>query len=213
MAVRPNRVRVFEADEIAREITTTFKDRDVEYVREFSFSWPDIVQEIGESVGVAYDSDKWKPKDAKGKRESEIYKHIAESRNRIYAEPGLLRLEDERGKALRIPGPKLSLVEASARGDIVMPTSFSELGRFMECNVILHLGGTNENPKRDTVGDNGVVSLAVRHGMLGASKMKRKTAEGRMELQPFLFVYHPEDGVYFLITGDDLDIEKDGIVG
>lgn len=207
MASSP-RVRVFEAESIARNIAQTFKDRPVETEEVLDFDWPDVIQDVGESLGVAYDSDKWKPRKGSGKRDSEIYKHIAESRNRIYVEPGLLQPGDDIGLDLKPIGPKLSLREASARGEIIMPESFAVLGRFIECNVVLHTGGTDDAPRRSTRGDKGVVTLSVKHGMLGASKMKR---DGR--LQPFIFVYRRDFGVYFIITGDELDIEKDGIVG
>jgi hypothetical protein len=93
-------------------------------------------------------------------------------------------------------------------GKLEMPKHFAILGRFMECNCVLHTSGTDDDPELDPKGDDGCVTLTVRHGMLGASKFVR---DGK--LQPFLFVYHPDVGVYFLITGDELDIEKDGIVG
>lgn len=203
-----SRVRVFEATDIAKNIARTFKDRDVETERALDFGWPDVIQEVGESLGVAYDSDKWKPRDTSGRRDSEVYKHIAESRNRIYAEPGLIRPPENLGLPIETIGPKLSLKKASQSGAIVMPKDFAELGRFMEANVVLHTGGTSARPELPKRGDKGVVTLSVKHGMLGASKMKRHG-----KLQPFLFVYHPEHGVYFIITGDELDIEKDGIVG
>ena len=205
---RSGRVRVFEAEDIAKNIATTFKDRPVESEEVLDFDWPDVIQEVGESLGVAYDSDKWKPKGANGKRDSEVYKHIAESRNRIYAEPSLIRPGQDIGLDLKPIGPKISLKRASESGDIVMPESFAVLGRFMEANVVLHTSGTDQKPVRDSRGNKGVVTFSVKHGMLGASKMRRGT-----KLQPFLFVYRRDFGVYFIITGDDLDIEKDGIVG
>lgn len=203
-----SRIKVFAANDIAKGIAETFKDRPVEFEEELDFEWPDELQMVGSSLGVAYDSDKWKPKNNAGKRQSELYKHIAESPNRIYAVPGLIQREDEDGKAAKTIGPKLSLKELSASGDVEMPEHFAVLGRFMECNCILHTGGTNARPVLANKGDDGCVTLTVRHGMLGASKFRRNG-----KLQPFLFVYHPEVGVYFLITGDELDIEKDGIVG
>lgn len=205
MATR-GRVKVFEANEIAKKISETFKDRPVEREESLDFDWPDKLQMVGESLGVAYDSDKWKSKDAEGKRESELYKHIAESPNRIYADPSLIRLEGTGPK--RTIGPRISLKDLSRRGELEMPKHFAILGRFMECNCILHTEGSDDDPVAPDNGDEGCVTLTVRHGMLGASKFRRGG-----KLQPFLFVYHPKDGVYFLITGDELDVEKDGIVG
>lgn len=203
---RPTSVVTFDAKPVARIITEVFKDRPVETEETLDFDWPDVVQEVGEPLGVAYDSDKWKPRNGDGRRESEVYKHIRESRNRIYVEPGLL--QPDTGFDFEPIGPRLSLKEASRHGEIIMPDSFAVLGRFVECNVVLHTSGTDEAPRRATSGDKGVVTFSVKHGMLGASKMRR---DGR--LQPFLFVYRPDFGVYFIITGDELDIERDGIVG
>ena len=203
-----SRVRVFEAAEIARNISTTFKDRPVEYEEEFSFDWPDVVQQVGDSLGVAYASDKWKPKGKSGKREIEVYKHIAESRNRIFAVPGVIRAEGDLGRTLKTIGPYVSLAKSSAGGRLLMPESFAVLGIFKEANVVLHIEGTDDEPEFGDHKDDGVITLSVKHGMLGASKMK---VDG--QLTPFLFVYTPEDGVYFIIIGEELDIEKDGIVG
>lgn len=203
-----SRVRVFEATDIARNIAETFKDRPIESEEEFGFGWPDLMQQVGDSVGVAYGSDKWKSKNKRGKREVEIYKHIAESRNRIFSVPGVIRSEDDIGRKLRTIGPVVSFRRSTSRAKLLMPESFAILGIFKEANVILHVGGTDEEPEFGEEPDDGVVTLSVKHGMLGASKMKVNGA-----LRPFLFVYTPDDGVYFVIIGDELAIEKDGIVG
>ena len=202
---RSNRVRVYDAEGHARSITETFKDRPVEYEETLSFDWPDVVQNVGDSLGVAYASDKWKPKNAKGRREWEVYKHIAESRNRIFSVPGVIR--DERRNKLDTIGPLVSLKKSSKDGSLLMPSHVSILGIFKEANVELYTDGTDENPGFDG-DDSGIVTLSVSHGMLGASKMKLMG-----KLVPFLFVYTPADGVFFIIIGDELDIEKDGIVG
>jgi len=211
MAAKPNRsrrVRVYDANEVAKKITETFKDRDVEFEKEHGFDWPDKVQHVGDSLGVAYASDKWKPKDKAGKREWEVYKHIAESRNRIFAVPRVIRFESDPKKPMSTIGPTISLVDSTRDGSLLMPAHFSELGIFKEANVVLHVDGTDEHPEFGDGKNDGVVTLSVKHGMLGASEVKM----GR-RLVPFLFVYTPEDGVYFIILGDELDVEKDGIVG
>ncbi len=60
------RIKVFEAQDIAKDIAETFKDRPVEREERLDFDWPDKLQMFGESLGVAYDSDKWKPKGSNG---------------------------------------------------------------------------------------------------------------------------------------------------
>ena len=61
--------------------------------------------------------------------------------------------------------------------------------------------------------DDGVVTLTVRHGMLGGGQMLWSKNENGASDEPFLFVYTEQDGVMFIIVGENLDIEKDGIVG
>jgi hypothetical protein len=87
--------RVYDAQDLAIGMTERFKDRPWEYQEELPFSWPTYMQNVGDSLAVAYDSDKWKPKGNGGKREGELYKHLAESRNRALVQPGLLRLFEE----------------------------------------------------------------------------------------------------------------------
>lgn len=200
-----SRVRVFNASDIARDIAETFKDRPVEYEEVLDSDWPEEMQHIGDSLGIAYASDKWKPKRKSGKRDWEIYKHIAESRNRIFVVPGIIFPENDRKNKLRTIGPMVSF--ASDQKSVEMPEQFAILGLFKEANVVLHNEGTNKSP-RFSQDDERVVTLSVKHGMLGASKMM---LDGK--LTPFLFVYTPNDGVHFLVVGDELDIEKDGIVG
>lgn len=203
-----SRIKVFDAEDIARGISETFKDRPVENRETLKFGWPDKLQMVGQNLGVAYDSNKWKPRDAAGRRESELYKHIAESPNRVYADPNLIQLEGNDGRLARTIGPKISLKQLSKSKGFAMPEHFAVLGLFMECNCILHTDGTDDGPLLPERGDEGCFTLTVQHGMLGASKFM---SGGTM--RPFIFVYHPTGGVYFIITGDELDIEKDGIVG
>lgn len=184
----------------------TFTDRKCEVEEEFPFEWPPVMQNIGESVGVAYASDKWKPKDHRGKRELEVYKHIAESRNRIFCLPGSVRWENKQSGSVRTIGPHVSFCSPS---DVSMPSGFAVLGIFKEVNVILHVGGSDEFPEVGENDDDGVVTLTVRYGMLGGSKMLRD--DGRQ--QPFVFVYTPSDGIMFLIVGEELDVKSEGIVG
>ena len=93
MTCRPNRRRrVYDAEEIARGARETFAARAVEFRSEFRFGWPDVVQNVGDSLAVAYASDKWKKK-KNGARPVELYKHLAESRNQALCLPGLLRDE------------------------------------------------------------------------------------------------------------------------
>jgi hypothetical protein len=48
---------------------------------------------------------------------------------------------------------------------------------------------------------------------VGGSKIRWSLIDERRADEVFLFVYTRDGGVMFLILGEELDIEKDGIVG
>lgn len=206
MKANRSRPRVYDAEEIARNYRETFAARPVEMQVELPFEWPAIMQNVGDSLAVAYASDKWEKKRADGSRFVELYKHLAESRNQALALPGLLRDEDDPDRQVQTYGPLVSLES------VPMPQHFAVLGLFEEASLELHTS-MNAGRPRFSGGDGGVVRVEVRHGMLGASKLlwskKRKAAQD----QPFLFVYTEQDGVMMIIIGERLDVERDGIVG
>lgn len=191
------RIRVFEAEEIARDIRETFADREVEYEKRIKRDWPKRMQQIGQSLAVAYESDKWKPKKLSGKRDTELYKHLAESTNWAYATPRLLYDYYTPSKAWPTEGPV-----GAFRDDIIMPTHFAILGLCEAVHLQLYSNGEIAS------GDESVVEMIIPKAMLGASKMKHGS-----ELRPFLFVYTESEGVHLLIVGDRLDVKADGIVG
>jgi len=200
---RSKRVRVYDTADMAKTMSETFKDRPVEFEEKFSFDWPPVMQHIGDSLAVAYDSDKWRSKDAQGKRDWTLYKHLAESRNRIFCRPGIVQWEGRGGKLDAI-GPHVDF------SDVPMPDSFAILALFKEVNVCLYVDGTDDEPILGN-GDDGVVTLTIANGMLGGSFIRWSEISDR-EDQIFLFVFN-EEGVAFLIIGDELDVEKDGITG
>jgi len=228
---RPNRRRVvYDAEDIALGIRATFTDRPVELQHEFSFGWPAVMQNVGDSLAVAYASDKWEKKRADGSRRVELYKHLAESRNQALVIPGLLHDEDAPEQPWEALGPLVSLADAP------LPKHFAVLGLFEEANLKLYTRGTNERPRFGRRADDGVVRVRVRHGMLGASKLRyNEMPQQRAERelwhddhpdwqpgdaggppdfdQPFIFVYTEDEGVMIIVVGERLDVAKDGIVG
>lgn len=202
-----NRVRVYDTQELAANMRETFTARPVQYETEFDMDWPASMQHIGDSLAVAYASDKWKPKKKNGRRELELYKHLAESRNRIFCYPGSVYLADSPSERLECIGPRVSFE------GVPMPDSFAELARFEEVNVQLYTEGTDADPAFGAGEDNGVMTLTVRHGHLGGSFIRWGQLKKKRKAQPFLFVYTESDGIMFIIVGDDLAVEKDGIVG
>ena len=200
-----SRPKIYDAREIAKNYAKTFKDRDVEYEKKVKFKWPRFLQHVGDNLGQAYDSDKWKP-GALGKREWELYKHVAESRNKFLCVPGFLAEEDS-GSQVKTIGPTFDTYSWP------MPNAFADLALFTEANIQLHTTGKDSSPGFGRGANNGIVSVAVRHGYIGASMILWSREDKYAKDQPFLFVYTESDGVMFLVVGESLDVEKDGIVG
>lgn len=209
--LRPNRssrVKVYDTEELARGIRERFTDRESEYEHDFSFSWPTEMQFVGYSLAVAYGSDKWQKKNpGTGRRKVELYKHIAESQNYFFCAPGAIEMDDGTGRVALI-GPTVRWQQDYPP----MPDSFAILGLFKEANVQLFTDGDDEEPEVGEGEDDGVVTLTVRHGVLGGSVIPWSRVSSRRD-EPFLFVYTAADGIMFVILGDKLDILKDGIVG
>lgn len=203
MAARP---RIYDAEELAINMVETFKDRPYEYSEDFPFEWPTELQNVGDSLAVAYASDKWKPKDERGRRQWELFKHLAESRNRALVRKNLLKHQYAPGKNWPVRGPMVSLADAP------MPEHVAILGLFEEIDLALYTCGKKRQLGFSPNPDEGIVKAKVRHGFLGASYI-RWSAIGRGKDQPFLFVYTRSQGVLMMVIGDELDVEKDGIVG
>lgn len=204
-ANRASGVRVYDAESVARKMRRTFVDRPVEREERYDFDWPSELQNLGDSLAVAYASDKWKPRDRFGKRELELYKHLAESRNQAFAVPGLLVDYNARDRRWPVRGPMVSFESDK----LEMPSHFAMLGLFEEIDLKLYTAGTDRAPKFGKSKDAGVVNCKVRHGYLGGSMMRHEGSR----MQPFLFVFTKADGVLIIVVGEELDVEKDGIVG
>jgi hypothetical protein len=201
-----SRHTVYDAKELAKNIRQTFADRPVENEFVLPHAWPSVMQNVGDSIAIAYGSDKWKKRRDDGTRESELYKHIAESRNRALVRHGLLRNFWKPGVEWKVMGPSVRL------DTLPMPGHFALLGLFEEIDLQLYTAGTDEHPEFGEESNDGVVKVTVRHGMLGASVI-RWSEIGRGKDQPFLFVYTERDGVLIIVVGEQLGIEKDGVVG
>jgi hypothetical protein len=183
--------------EEAEHIRETFVDRPVEKSERVRWHWPKSVQEVGQCVAVMYSSDKWQ------KRRGELvdYKHVSEGPQRISVARGFLRDfdSDPSGRrALTVVGPHVKL-------NGPMPDSFAVLAPLLGLQVRLYELQGNE-PVLPS-GDEGLyqVDTDPERVMLGAAKHPESN-------ETFLIVY---DGgrVLAVITGDVLDVKKDGIVG
>jgi hypothetical protein len=183
----------------------TFADRPVESTEKFKFGWPSTMQNVGDSLAVAYASDKWKPKGKSGVREVELYKHLAESRNRLLATKDVIVDYDDHSKAWPVRGPNVSLASCP------MPEHFAVLGLFEEIVIQLHDAGDDAKPRFTRNPD--IIHVSVKHAYLGGSYVQWSQIDSSRRDEPFIFVYTKSDGVMFVIFGDKLDVEKDGIVG
>jgi hypothetical protein len=197
-------VRVYDTEEMAREMRETFQNAPSKRKRRFDFDWPPMLQNVGDSLAVAYSSNK-NLDNPRG--EWILYKHLAESRNRALCLPGLIMHEEQPGEAWPVIGPLVSMVE------VPHPRHFAELALFEEANLKLYTGGTDARPTFGRGRDAGVVTITVKHGLLGGGMFPWGREDRRRPDQPFLFVYTKRDGVLLVIIGDKLAIERDGIVG
>lgn len=181
--------RVVNTEHEAIEMFETFHAKASKRKIKYNFNWPSKFQEAGRAVAQLYRSNKWKM----DPKEFEDYKHIAEAPQFCYIVPGFLR--DASGKK---PLP--------VYGDIVdldddMPEHFTILAPLIGVQVRLY----DENGKLPR-GDAGLYEVALPHGMLGGARFPDSD-------EAFLLVYTKEGGVHMIITGNELDVEKDGITG
>lgn len=176
--------------DVARDIRETFADRAIEFEEVLPHSWPRSLVLAGRSYAVAYESDKWKSKDSKGRREREQYKHIAESKNYALVRPGYLR-DIVTKRAIDLSGEVVSLAR------LPMPSHYAYLGELIEANI--EIGGE-------------FLALTTRGAKVGASKILWSQVSDRRD-EVFLFVYTLRDGVEMILIGDKLGVSRDGIVG
>ncbi len=192
--------RIYEAESIARDIRRTFTAKEEMKKHNFTFNWPRKWQNVGDSLAIAYSSDKWKDEG-----DCELYKHLSEATQFAYCIPGFLRDYENPAKAWPTIGPSVDMSE------IPMPREFAILALFEEIDLRLHTGGTDDEPRFGKKNE-GIVKVTVAHGYLGASKIMWSEVEDRDD-EPFLFVYTKKDGPLIVVLGEELDILADGIVG
>lgn len=183
------RIEVVSTEKDALAMYERFHDKPSKRREKFEFDWPDSVQEIGEAKAQMYRSNKWKsdPKDF------EDYKHIAEAFQLCYVTPGFLR-DYSTGEQLQVNGPTLEV-----QGP--MPQHFTILAPLIGIQVKLY----DKAGKLPSKGEN-LYEVVVSRGMLAGAKHP-KTGDN------FLFVYTKTHGIGMIITGEELAVEKDGIVG
>lgn len=205
-AARP---RIYDAKEIASNYRKTFTDKPLKGETEYPFTWPATWHHVGDSLAIAYASDKINPEEPDKvvkDGEYELYKHLAESRNRVLCQPDFLVTQRRPRERVPVIGPMVSLAR------VPMPKHFALLGFFEEADIKLHTAGTDREPKFGRGTDDGVVQVKIKHAYVGGSKVLWSRL-GKGKDRPFLFVYTESEGPLMLIIGEELDIERDGIVG
>lgn len=177
-----------DTERVARRIYEDFHDKPSRRRVKFDFGWPKVFQEVGRAEAQMYRSNKWK----KNPREFEDYKHIAESEQRCYVVPNVL-VDDKTREPLKTYG---DLVEFED-----LPTHITILAALIGIQVRFY-----DSRKRLPRGDKNLKELFLPQGMLGGARFVDSG-------EAFLVVYTKNAGVVMIITGEELDIEKDGIVG
>ena len=193
---RPNRAAAPDR-EVAEQLRETFVDRPVEKVEQVRWHWPTELLEIGACEAVMYCSDKWHRKG-----QYEDYKHIAEGPQRLSVASGFLRdFETDPSGRTELAIPSVP-VEIDGR----MPDSFAVLAPLLgfQCRLYelrpngdLVLPAAGEDLYQVDTDPDAVTLGAAKHPETGAT---------------FLVVYDCHR-VLAMITGDQLDVLKDGITG
>lgn len=177
---------IADTEQQARKMRETFMARPAKSSHTFNWGWPPSMRHVGKCLAVMYTSDKWKDKG-----EFEDYKHIAEA-------PQDLLLVDgfgfKNGKAsIGLHGDPVELIEP-------MPSHIAMLAPLLGLQAQLF-----DKSKRLGKGGDRLLELDIARATLGGARHP-KTDE------PFLLIYQA-GGLIAIITGKELDVEKDGIVG
>jgi len=179
-------VRTADSKEAAAKIVHLFKAKPHRRQIRLNASWPKKMQEVGCGRAVMYRSNKWKH----DPREWEDYKHIAESEQRVAVTPGFLCEWDHAHKKLEVHGPMIELVEP-------MPLHVAALAPLLGVQLQLY-------DKRMKLGE--IYEVRIKHATLAAARHP-------VTDEPFLLVYTKDPTVHMILSGSELNVEKDGIVG
>jgi hypothetical protein len=175
----------------AKKLRETFTAQPSHHAYDLSHDWPKRWKYVGRTLSFAYSSDKWKRKP-----EFDQYKHLAEAEQDLYASPAAWD----------------GLIGEPAEANYQLPTAIAELSLLIFFEAQLFVGRAGVFGE----GDRGVTRVTVPGGVLygGYAKNPRYSfMSGEPKTEPFLAVATKADGVLFVVTGAELDIERDGITG
>jgi hypothetical protein len=185
-------IEVVDTLDDAKKMRSTFMARSAGKNRELSWGWPGEMKHVGRCLAVMYTSDKWYDVG-----DYEDYKHIAEApQDILFADGFALSFAESRRDAVKLYGRSVELTPP-------MPRHFAELAPLLGMQVQLY------GPGGKKLGRNGdrLLEIEIARGLLGGA---RHPDSG----EAFLVIYKQgAAGVLAIVTGRELDVEKDGIVG
>lgn len=189
-----NRQRVIDTRDPAREMFTTFHKRNPRREVEFGWTWPESMQEVGVGEAEMYRSNKWK----KRLDDYEDYKHLAESPRLTYCTPGFLREWSNPRRKLDVAGDWVHFGGP-------MPKHFTILAPLLGVQLRLFQKGEDGKLYLPPNGDS-LYEVRINRAMLGGARHPDTK-------EVFLFVYTKAGGVHMMMTGNELGVTEDGIVG
>jgi hypothetical protein len=176
--------------EAAKKIRETFVDRKMEKEVQIHWSWPKAMLDVGQCEAVQYTSDKWKKRG-----DYQDYKHVAEGPQHLYVRDGFLREYGSR-RALEVESARVELPKK-------MPTAIAELAPILGFQFQPYI--ESDDPDDDLELSDTYFHVNIARAYIGAAQLP-----GSNEV--FLIIYTKDD-LCAIITGDILNVEKDGIVG
>lgn len=188
-----SRPRVVDTRKQAEEMFSTFHARNPQREVKFPWTWPTRMQEVGVGESEMYRSNKWK----KNLKEYEDYKHVAEGPRLTYCTEGFLREWGRPRKRLKVEGEWVEL-------EGPMPKHFTILAPLL--GVQLRLFERKPSGELYLPSEGSVYEVRMDRAMLGGAKHP-ETGE------VFVFVYTKSEGVHMMMTGNELNIGKDGLEG
>lgn len=201
--MRRNRPRLVDTRDVARDLRRTFHATEPRRSEQLTFSWPAEMQVVGKCLGVVYSSDKWhQPGDW------EDYKHLAEAPQFLLTVPDLI-VDWHTNQPLETVGPHAELPDP-------MPRHFAKLAKFLGIQAQLYGSMRGQRGVLSRRAEDRLeIRIARAHlgGAVVPEDARYPTGIGLEPGCPFLFVYTLSDGVLCIVTGRQLDIEADGIVG
>lgn len=179
-------LEIADTRDAARRMRETFMARPPKREAKLSWGWPATMRHVGKCLAVMYTSDKWKDVG-----EYEDYKHIAEA-------PQSLLLVD--GFGFKNGRSTIALHGDQVHLQAPMPSHVATLAPLLGLQAQLF-----DKSKRLGKGGDRLLELDIARATLAGANHPKSG-------EPFLCI-HQQGGLVAIITGTELDVEKDGIVG